>query len=326
MNTKIKIILIIISIPIIIYFWPTALGGDSEFLIVLGKSMDPTILHGSIVITKKLPSYQIDDIVSFTLKEGREVQRVVVHRIIDETEEGFIIKGDNNEKKDPGFPTTNDIRGKVIFVIPYVGEMLAFLRNPIVLFGSAVVIILIQAEQKRRKKRNEKLRRISLGLTPKSDKLTTQSKKEPKKHNEFTLFYVAISFNVLMYVLLQVSINNKSIPVMEMGDAVTGFIFRIFTPSLASTIVFGVYFMFIFGLYFLVKFYENKKLKSKPNPRKKSGSALELLLGKNFNPILGIAQFLWFMFIIMSLFHLLSLVPFVMQSVVDPCDPTKALC
>ena len=192
--------------------------------------MYPTILPGSIVITKTAAPYQIDDIVSFTLKEG-EIQRIVVHRIIDVTEDGFIIKGDNNPSKDPGFPTEDDIRGKVVYVVPYVGELLALLRNPIVLFGAAVVTILIQAEQKRRKKRNEKLRRILLGLPPKSDKLTPQPNKEPKKHNDYLLFFVAISFNVLTYVLLQVSIINRLIPVIVMGDAVTGFIFKIFTAS-----------------------------------------------------------------------------------------------
>jgi len=101
LNRAIKIIIIAIMIPIFIYFWPSVLGGDAEILIVQGKSMLPTIQPGSLVVTKQAPSYEIDDIVSFTLKEGG-AQRVIVHRIIDQVEGDFIIKGDNNPKKDVG--------------------------------------------------------------------------------------------------------------------------------------------------------------------------------------------------------------------------------
>jgi len=64
-----KISLVIVSIPILIYFWPMALGGDSEVLIVQGPSMLPTILPGSLILTKAVPEYQVDDIVSFNLIE-----------------------------------------------------------------------------------------------------------------------------------------------------------------------------------------------------------------------------------------------------------------
>ena len=75
--------------------------------------MLPTILPGSFVVIKEAPSYQIDDIVAFTQESGR-LQKTIVHRIIDETEQGFVIKGDNNARKDAGFPTADDIRGKVL--------------------------------------------------------------------------------------------------------------------------------------------------------------------------------------------------------------------
>ena len=98
-----------------------------------------------------------------------------------------------------------------------------------------------------------------------------------------------------------------------------------FAESFASTIVFGLYFVFIFGLYFLAKVYEKRIFKTKQIPRKKSGNTLELMLGKDANPVLLIAQFFWVLFILMSIFHLISMVPFVIESVIDPCDPTREL-
>ena len=51
-----KILNIVIGlaiIPIIIYLWPAALGGSTEFLLVQGNSMLGTIESGSFVITRE---------------------------------------------------------------------------------------------------------------------------------------------------------------------------------------------------------------------------------------------------------------------------------
>jgi len=300
LNRAIKLIIIAIMIPIFIYFWPSALGGDAEILIVQGKSMLPTIQPGSLVVTKQAPSYEIDDIVSFTLKEGG-AQRVIVHRIIDQVGGDFIIKGDNNPKKDVGTYSEEEILGKVVFATPYVGDLLGFARNPLVLVISAVFIIAFQMEQKRRKKHKEKMRRIRLGL-PKPDPLLEESKKKPKKP-DYSMFYGAIAFNVITYVLLQVSMSYDIKP---KGDMLTGFLFGPLQASFASTLIVGLYFLFIFGLYFAAKAYEKKSLRKKIKPTRRK-STMQMLLGKNANPVLSIAQLSWMLFILMSLFHLIAI-------------------
>ena len=325
MNTRIKIILGIISIPIFLYFLPTPLGGDTEFLIVQGKSMLPTITDGSLVITKKSPPYQIDDIVSFTLKEDN-IKRIVVHRIIDETENGFVIKGDNNEAKDSGFPTENDIRGKVIFSTPWVGELFEYFRNPVIFFITAIVIISIQFFQKRRRKKKESLRRIRLGLPLNPEKPVVPETIKKKKKSEYSFFYVALSLNVIVYIITQIAIVEHLAPLRKMGDDVTGFLFQMFAPSFASTVSFSLYFVFLFGLYFGAKYYGRKISKPKNSSRRKSGSAMQLLTKQGFNPLLAAAQFFWFMFILMSMFHLISLGGIMIESLTSTCDPTQAIC
>ena len=116
--------------------------------------MLPTILPGSLVIAQAQLEYQIDDIVAFSQREGI-AQRIVVHRIIDETERGFIIKGDNNPKKDPGFHTSDIILGRVVLAAPYVGDLLGAMRDPLVLIITGLVLAVIQMEQSRRKKKKE---------------------------------------------------------------------------------------------------------------------------------------------------------------------------
>jgi len=297
LNIRLKLILIAISIPFIFYFWPTALGGETTVLIVQGNSMLPTILPGSMVVAKEAPSYGLDDIVAYQWKQGSATKNIV-HRIIDETDKGFVIKGDNNRKKDPGFYSEDDMLGTVLFATPYVGDLLGLLRNPVVLVLSGVVLAAIQMQQKRRKKKKEKLRRIRIGI-PKPDTLPKQ--KSPKKP-DYTLFFAALAFNVLTFITIQFSITSNIRPI---GDILTGFLFKILESSFASTIIFALYFLFIFGLYFIAKLYEAKSYKTKTRSRKKSN--LQLLIGKESNPVLALASFLWILFILMSLFHLMSI-------------------
>ena len=276
--------------------------------------MLPTILPGSLVITKKAPQYQIDDIVSFT-QEEEGAKRVVVHRIIDQTDMGFVIKGDNNPKKDPGYPHYEDINGKVIFATPYFGDMISLLRNPVLLFASSIGITLIQFAQKRRKTKKEKIRRIRLGL-PIND---LKEQKKPQTP-DYTPFFAAIGINVITYIILQVSLGYNLHP---KGDMITGFLFTRLSDSFASTVAFALYLIFIFGLYFAAKAHEKKLLKSTVVSNRKS-KTMQMLVGKNFNPILTIAQFLWVVFIIISIFHIITIGSDLIETI--SCDPSKELC
>ncbi len=180
MKNWMKLVIAGILIPVFLYFWPSALGGDTEFLIVRGNSMLPTIEPGSLVITKEGSPYEIGEIVSFPLvQEGRVT--IVVHRIIAEEERGFTIQGDNNEKPDRGFFTEEDVKGRVIFATPIIGNLLEMARNPIFLIITALTIVVVQMAQKSRKQKREKLRRIRLGLPKPSPNLNDQSKINQKK-------------------------------------------------------------------------------------------------------------------------------------------------
>jgi len=299
LNIRLKILILIVLGIFFLVFWPAQLGGDTHFLIVQGNSMLPTILPGSFVLIKDSPPYHVDEIVAWVQKEGT-AQKTIVHRIIGENERGFIIKGDNNPTKDPGFPTEDDIIGRVIFATPYVGDILALFRNPVFLGISAGIIVVIQSIQKKRRNKKERLRRIRLGLPSKP--LPTETESKPKKP-DYTLFFVAIAFNIITYVAVQLLVASR---VMPKGDVVTGFLYGIYTASFASTISFGLYFVFIVGLYFLAKSYEAKSYKTKMVRKKKS--SLALLLGKEQNPMLALASLFWLLFVLMSIFHLVAMI------------------
>jgi len=303
-----KLIFVIALIPFAVYLWPSALGGSAGFLIVQGKSMLPTILPGSLVVTKQAESYNIDEIVAYDAGEDLG-HKVIVHRILDITDDGsYIIKGDNNPVKDFGFPTQDQILGKVIFSTPYVGDLVGMLRNPIVLIVAGGVIAVIQNQNKNRKKKKERLRQIRLGISPSSITQEQKAEKTKPKKPDYTLFILAIGFNVFTYVSHLVLISSDKIVT---GDFLTGFMYKILSPYLASTISFALYFVLILGLYFAAKYFEIRKkqrLMLYGDTPKKKKSTISLLIGRETHPMLAVSSLGWLLFIIMSIFYLIGIV------------------
>lgn len=95
---------------------------------VLSGSMEPEFYPGDLVITqhKDKANIKINDIVTFIDNKGI----VITHRIIEETDEGYITKGDNNNVNDADILKEENIIGEVKFSIPKVGYVMNLLSNP----------------------------------------------------------------------------------------------------------------------------------------------------------------------------------------------------
>lgn len=277
MNSKIQVIIAIALIPVVIFLWPSALGGETEFLLVQGNSMLGTIEPGSFVVTKEKELYEVDDIVSYsTSKQSAFQGRTIVHRIIEQTDEGFIIKGDNNKKVDPGIVKPGAIRGEVIFFTPFLGYALVVLRNPMIMGVLAAVMIIAQMRGKKKKKK---------GI------LTEEIEKKPKKkkNQNYVLFLPALLINLMSYVVIQISfdagINEPR------ADPLTTLLFDFTDVYLASTISFGLYFLLIIGLYLWAKNHDTI-------PRLKLTDGGVMTLKKKTNAVLATSRLIWLTFVI----------------------------
>lgn len=301
LNRLLKIISVIVLVILAINFWPASFGGDTEFILVSGQSMHPTILDGSLVITKHSPPYNVDDIVAFYSQESRIN---IVHRIIEVTDNGsFITQGDNNVKPDPGSYTYEDIFGEVVFATPYVGQMMELFREPMFLVFSAIVLVAIQMFQKNKKEKKEKMRRILLGLPKPDPKLKNKQKKINSKPNH-SIFLWAMIINIATFALLQVGISHQFTPE---GDLVTGFLFKVFNPSFASILSFSLYFILIIVLFSIArKNYQKTKYQTWIS---QNSQKLGLSVKKKQNYIHALTQLLIALFILMSFFHLISFAP-----------------
>ncbi len=284
LRKKLNIIIGIAIIPIIIYLWPAALGGSTEFLLVQGNSMLGTIEPGSFVITKEKSKYEVDDIISYTTDRYSAFQgRTLVHRIIEETDRGFILKGDNNPKNDPCRVTPNMINGEVVFFTPFLGYLLIIMRNPLVMGVLAVVMLLGQFKKKKKKGQPE---------------LEVKQKPKKKKKNNYVLFVPALVINLITYLVIQVSyeagINQPK------ADPFTTFLYTVSEPYIASTASFALYFFLIIGLYYLAKTYDTI-------PRRISTSGGVLTIKKKTNYVVASARMVWLIFIISGIFFLFTM-------------------
>ena len=143
-------ILLLIIVPIIVFNLiiitkrvvfkdnSPSIFGYSYFSVLTG-SMEPAINVGDIIIVKN-GEYHINDIISY--KDG---DSVVTHRIVDiftneEGKELYTTKGDNNNTEDRVPISKEDVYGRVIRVIPKLGNIILFLRKNIIFL---VILFLI---------------------------------------------------------------------------------------------------------------------------------------------------------------------------------------
>lgn len=120
--------------------------GIRPFIVVSG-SMEPAIKTGSISwVNLHADSGRLEqgDILAFERNDGE----LVLHRIIRRTEAGMVTKGDANKTPDAALVRDHQIKGRVMFTVPYVGR--AFMKNTkefVLSFfvGSVVLFILLKS-------------------------------------------------------------------------------------------------------------------------------------------------------------------------------------
>ena len=84
-----------------------------QILKISSNSMIPEFDKNDIIIIKKQKKYKKGDIITYVDKDGN----LITHRIIEECENGFYTKGDNNNTKDEEKVIYSQIAGKVIITL-----------------------------------------------------------------------------------------------------------------------------------------------------------------------------------------------------------------
>jgi signal peptidase I len=126
--------IVFICLIVILFLIASPLLPTSKYIsthVVPTGSMEPTIKTGSIVFSMQKELLENGDIIIFTSPEDNEV--TIIHRIIDIKSEDstniYTTKGDNNEKEDRWVVTDTEVKGEMLFSVPYLGHLVAWLKT-----------------------------------------------------------------------------------------------------------------------------------------------------------------------------------------------------
>lgn len=103
-----------------------------EIYTVLSGSMEPAYHTGSVIYVRRTDAsgLKAGDVITFRLAGGA----VATHRIVEITGEGdslrFRTKGDANDTEDGKLVSPEDLMGKVVFTLPYLGYAVEFIQTP----------------------------------------------------------------------------------------------------------------------------------------------------------------------------------------------------
>ena len=131
---------------------------------IITESMKPNINSGDVVLVKTINGDKEEikkgDVITF-----RKNLEVITHRVIDIEENNgenvYVTKGDNNNLEDQERVEKSELLGKVVVVIPYLGNIIGILENKII-FLILVLIFLILLLYKiniQEKKENRRLKK-----------------------------------------------------------------------------------------------------------------------------------------------------------------------
>jgi len=141
-----SVILVVLVITASTAFSVYETPGGYRMFVVLSGSMEPEIKIGSVVLVSKQNSYNVNDVITFTRSpsEGlKNIKSTTTHRIVEllEIEGGtrYRTKGDANEDPDLELVPKNQVLGKAVFQIPFLGKALAFTKTQL---GFTLLIVI----------------------------------------------------------------------------------------------------------------------------------------------------------------------------------------
>lgn len=127
---------------------PTPFGYGAA--VVLSGSMEPEFSAGDLIIVRETDTCKLNDIVVF-----QDRNSLVVHRVISIDGETVTTKGDANNTADEPIHISA-VKGEVICWIPYVGNIVGFMKTPVgTICIIAAAILLIEIPHRNEKKKDD---------------------------------------------------------------------------------------------------------------------------------------------------------------------------
>lgn len=147
---------------------PAPLG--LRVFVVQSGSMEPNLKVGSIVVTKPFESYVPGEVITFLSEPKATISNpgmIITHRItsMDEVNDKFFYhtRGDANQGNDQNQVGFDQVLGRVVFSLPYLGFAIGFARTrlgfisliavpALVIIFQEIIVIINEVKKTRKKK------------------------------------------------------------------------------------------------------------------------------------------------------------------------------
>lgn len=129
-----------------------------RYMFVLTGSMKPTFDVNALIVTKPMSfeALKKGDIITIKVDGNEKVK--LTHRIvrIDNTSKLIYTKGDNNQSQDSNPTKYQNVVGKVIIYLPYVGSVFLFFKTTtgLIILGGVLLLVIITDNVGGKRKRN----------------------------------------------------------------------------------------------------------------------------------------------------------------------------
>ncbi len=144
-STALRTLGAIIGVGLLAFAWvnfgPTQLAGPATYALIQGNSMEPQLYQGDLAVIRSKSGYEVGDVVAY---HSSQLDRLVLHRIVDRDGAEFVLQGDNNDFIDSAQPSTDQIVGELSLKIPKAGALVGRLRGPVgivILLGLAGFVL-----------------------------------------------------------------------------------------------------------------------------------------------------------------------------------------
>lgn len=132
---------------------PEPFGGRLGVATIAGSSMAPTYEDGDVVVVWRADEYQPGAVITYAVPAGQVgAGSTVVHRVIDESDQGYRTQGDHNLRPDPWVAPDDEIRGRVVWSVPNGTVVLPWVTGAAALLAVAALVALGVRRIRRRRR------------------------------------------------------------------------------------------------------------------------------------------------------------------------------
>jgi signal peptidase len=150
------ILAIILSVLGIYFGFRVALATTTPWVAVASESMSPTLEVGDLVIIQGAPASEIkeEDIIVFNTpgENSYTIHRVITKEPLANGTFRFRTKGDATPE-DPDWIPEQNVQGRVLYRIPYIGWLALDPTILIILIAIIVIVIILWPENRRKRRK-----------------------------------------------------------------------------------------------------------------------------------------------------------------------------